>query len=65
MSHLTTAELAEMLRTSESTVRYWRQIGYGPRGVRVGRRVLYERSEVARWLRALGDAESGARRAAG
>jgi DNA-binding transcriptional MerR regulator len=48
---LTTKELAAEFRVAESTVRYWRQTGYGPKGVRVGRRVLYERSEVERWWR--------------
>ncbi|HEU0130826.1 MAG TPA: helix-turn-helix domain-containing protein [Mycobacteriales bacterium] len=46
---LTTAEVAAEFRVPESTVRYWRQTGYGPKGVRVGRRVLYERGEIDRW----------------
>lgn len=45
----TTAEVAERYRTSESTVRYWRYIGYGPKGVKVGRRVLYADSELDRF----------------
>ncbi|MFD9569677.1 helix-turn-helix transcriptional regulator [Streptomyces sp. NPDC059982] len=47
--YLTTAEVAERYRTAESTVRYWRHVGYGPRGVKVGRRVLYIESELARF----------------
>ncbi|MFF4846661.1 helix-turn-helix domain-containing protein [Streptomyces sp. NPDC001194] len=47
--YLTTAEVAERYRTAESTVRYWRHVGYGPRGVKVGRRVLYSESELARF----------------
>ncbi len=39
---LTTEEVAQRFRTSPSTVRYWRSLGVGPQGVRVGRRVLYE-----------------------
>jgi len=39
--YLTTAEVAERYRTAESTVRYWRMIKYGPKGVRVGRKILY------------------------
>ena len=35
---LTTKELAEMTRSPESTVRYWRHTGRGPRGTRVGKR---------------------------
>ena len=52
--YLTTKDLAELCRTSTETVRYWRHIGYGPKGVRVGRRVLYEVAEVDRWLAQLG-----------
>jgi hypothetical protein len=37
---LTTEEVAQRFRTSPSTVRYWRHIGIGPDGFRVGRRVL-------------------------
>jgi predicted DNA-binding transcriptional regulator AlpA len=48
---LTTDELAELCRTAPSTVRYWRHIGAGPRGVRIGRCVLYRESQVLSWLR--------------
>jgi hypothetical protein len=43
---LTTEEVAQRFRTSPSTVRYWRHLGTGPAGIRVGRRVLYERPNV-------------------
>ena len=46
---LTTAEVAHRFRTSESTVRYWRMIGYGPAGRKFGRRVLYRESAIERW----------------
>lgn len=57
---LTTAEVAQRYRTAESTVRYWRHIGQGPRGVRVGRRVLYRLSECERWEREQEAAQNGA-----
>ncbi|SDY50791.1 Helix-turn-helix domain-containing protein [Modestobacter sp. DSM 44400] len=47
---LTTEEVAARFRTSPATVRYWRHIGIGPDGVRVGRRVLYDESECDRWF---------------
>jgi len=50
---LTTVEVAEHYRTSPATVRYWRHIGYGPKGVKVGRRVLYDAVEVESWLATL------------
>ena len=48
---LTTAEVAQVTRAPESTLRYWRHCGIGPRSFRVGRRVVYRRDEVDRWLR--------------
>lgn len=44
--YLTTAEVAERYRTAESTVRYWRLIGYGPKGAKVGRRFLYPEPSI-------------------
>lgn len=49
----TTDDVARRYRTSPGTVRYWRHIGYGPKGVKNGRRVLYSDSELRRfdaWL---------------
>jgi hypothetical protein len=48
-AYYTTPEIAERYRTPEKTVRYWRAIGYGPKGTRVGVRVLYPRAEVERY----------------
>lgn len=47
--YLTTAEVARRYRTADATVRYWRMVGYGPKGVKVGRRVLYAADEIERW----------------
>lgn len=44
-----TDEVAEHYRTTTATVRYWRHIGYGPRGIKVGRRVLYAEDEIRRF----------------
>lgn len=48
--YLTTEEVADRARTVPSTVRYWRMVGKGPKGVKRGRRVLYAESAVERWL---------------
>lgn len=58
---LTTHEVAALLKTPASTVRYWRSQGTGPTGFRVGRRTLYARADVERWLQALrrSDARAG------
>lgn len=51
--YLTTAEVADRYRTSPSVIRYWRHSGAGPKGVLVGKRVLYPRAEVERFDREL------------
>lgn len=57
LTFLTTEEVAEALRTSPSTVRYWHHAGKGPPSIRVGRRRLYRESDVVAWLQS--DLESG------
>lgn len=47
----TIEEVAEILRTPQATLRYWRYLNKGPRSFKIGRRVFYWRSEVYRWLR--------------
>lgn len=54
---LTTAEVAQLLRQPESTVRYWRYLGKGPPSVKVGRRVLYPQDGLGKWLAGLEKAE--------
>ncbi len=51
--YLVTEEVAERFRTSPGTVRYWRHIGYGPKSVKVGRRVLYAEADVLQFEREL------------
>jgi hypothetical protein len=52
-TYLTLLEVADRYRTTEAVVRYWRHTGYGPKGVRVGRRVLYPQAEIERFDREL------------
>jgi predicted DNA-binding transcriptional regulator AlpA len=48
--YLDTDQLAAYLHVSPQTLRQWRWLGQGPAGFKVGRRVLYPRSAVVRWL---------------
>jgi excisionase family DNA binding protein len=50
--YLTTDDVAELLRTSRETVRYWRHMGKGPRSFKVGRRVLYAKADVEAFVSA-------------
>jgi hypothetical protein len=58
---ITPAELAAFLSVPVKTLRDWRYQGVGPEGLRVGRHVRYEPSEVRRWL--IEDCTRGARTA--
>jgi hypothetical protein len=58
--YLTMDEVAARYRTPKNTVIYWRSTGYGPKGAKVGTRVLYPRAEIERF-----DRELRARAAAG
>src|SRR3712207_4060435 len=58
---MTLAETAAYLRTPVATLRYWRHLGEGPASFRLGRRVVYRREDVDRWIgeRQRSDASSG------
>jgi len=47
---MTNQELAQRLRRPLATVRYWRATGTGPRGARIGGRVLYRSGDVNAWI---------------
>lgn len=49
--YITTAELAERVRTPVETCRYWRHVGKGPASVKFGRKVLYAMDDVEAWER--------------
>jgi excisionase family DNA binding protein len=58
--YLTTVEVAELLRTPAETLRYWRAAGKGPKSFKMGRRVLYARTDVERCIEdARGEAKAG------
>ena len=47
---MTLKEVAALVRVPEATLRYWRHLGTGPHGFRIGRSVRYWRNEVIHWL---------------
>jgi excisionase family DNA binding protein len=50
---LTVAEVSERLRTSDRTLRRWRELGIGPPFIRIGQRYIrYRRDAVEAWLAA-------------
>jgi excisionase family DNA binding protein len=46
----TNETLAEYLGRPVDTIRRWRYVGEGPPGVRIGRRVMYAKTDVEKWL---------------
>jgi predicted DNA-binding transcriptional regulator AlpA len=58
---LTTAEVAQIMRSPVSTLRYWRHLGTGPHSFRLGRRVVYRRADVTAWLLEQSEAGRAAR----
>ncbi len=65
--YFTTEEVAERYRTVPATVRYWRHIGYGPKGTKVGRKILYSEDEISRFdaeLQAAAQADADAKESA-
>jgi predicted DNA-binding transcriptional regulator AlpA len=48
--YLTADELEEMTGTPASTFRYWASIGEGPPSIKLGRRRVWKRDQVEKWL---------------
>lgn len=47
---LITEEVESLIRTPTATLAYWRSVGKGPAWFKAGRRVLYRKSDVERWI---------------
>ena len=47
---LDSLDLERLTGTAASTWRYWAHIGTGPKSFKLGRRRVWRRSEVLRWL---------------
>ncbi|MDV7197028.1 helix-turn-helix domain-containing protein [Rhodococcus kroppenstedtii] len=44
------AELSSETGIAAATLRCWRRDNYGPASFKMGGRIVYRRSEIARWL---------------
>ena len=47
---LTLSEVADILRVSVNTLRWWRQQGTGPRYFKIGRRLVTTVGDLATWI---------------
>jgi predicted DNA-binding transcriptional regulator AlpA len=43
-------ETSQHTHVPKATLRYWRQIGEGPKSFRIGGRVAYKRSDIEAWI---------------
>lgn len=50
MELMTIEEVSAEYRLSPNTLRYWRHRGEGPASFRLGRRVMFRRSDVDDWV---------------
>lgn len=50
--NLKTAEAAELAGMPESTMRYFRHVGRGPKSFKLGRSVRYAEEDVLAWIEA-------------
>lgn len=41
---------AELTGIAEHTLRYWRAVNEGPPSFKLGRRVVYRRADVEKWM---------------
>jgi excisionase family DNA binding protein len=49
---LSTVEVSDQTGVPIGTLRYWRHAGQGPASFTLGRRVVYRKAEVERWISA-------------
>jgi len=47
---LSTKQVEETYGLNQGTLRYWRHCDEGPASFRLGRRVVYRRSEIEKWI---------------
>ena len=52
---MTVPEVAELCRTTPSAVYQWRWLSQGPKAIKLGRRLLFRRTDVEAWLAAHSD----------
>jgi len=57
---LTLEEVAKRYRIAPATLRWWRTRGRGegPKSARIGRRVMYRRSDCDAWVQSCFDAQA-------
>ena len=47
---MTSKEAAGYLRTSDAVLQQWRYLGKGPKYYKLGRKVIYKRTDLDAWM---------------
>jgi excisionase family DNA binding protein len=47
---LTVGDVAQLTRSTPAAIYQWRRRGTGPKGLRVGNKVLFRRQDIEEWL---------------
>lgn len=50
MEYMSTAQVSAETGINPGTLRYWRSTNQGPASFTLGKRVVYRRSEIERWI---------------
>lgn len=50
MEYMSTGQVSQETGIPEATLRYWRHTNSGPASFTLGKRVVYRRSEIQRWI---------------
>lgn len=50
MDLLTTEEAAQIVRAPAGSLRFWRHQGTGPASAKLGKRIVYRRSDIDQWV---------------
>jgi hypothetical protein len=58
MDLLTAEEVAEMVRAPVGSLRWWRYSGTGPPSAKLGKKIVYRRGDVERWISAKFDEQA-------
>lgn len=50
MEYMSTTQVSQETGINPGTLRYWRSTNQGPASFSLGKRVVYRRSEIERWI---------------
>jgi len=56
---LTVEDVAQLTRSTRAAIYQWRRRGNGPKGVRVGNKVLFRHQDIEAWLESRAESKAG------